>query len=110
MRSASECNAVECGAVERMRSACAVAFLISDRSAAAGRLGSLSAAAAASERASEQAPLLLPYPSSRFGLRPWLGPSVHVRVRLSVRVRPRPTIILSSSSVPRRRLRSSIRP
>ena len=104
MRSASECNAVECSAVER--SACAVAFLISDRSVDRRQqedwVRCLLAAAATSERRSS---FPLP-PRGSFGLRPWLGPSVHVRpsvrppalpsVRPSVRVRqsfspPRPS-------------------
>ena len=103
MRSASECNAVECSAVER--SACAVAFLISDRSVDRRQqedwVRCLLAAAATSERRSSfPLPLLL---EVRSGCVPgWVLPSTSVRP--SVRppalpsVRPRPAIILSSSS------------
>ena len=103
MRSASECNAVECSAVER--SACAVAFLISDRSVDRRQqedwVRCLLAAAATSERRSSfPLPLLL---EVRSGCVPgWVLPSTSVRptvrpsVRPSVRVRqsfspPRPS-------------------
>ena len=95
MRSASECNAVECSAVER--SACAVAFLISDRSVDRRQqedwVRCLLAAAATSERRSSfPLPLLL---EVRSGCVPgWVLPSTSVRPS----VRPRPAIILSSSS------------
>ena len=98
MRSASECNAVECSAVER--SACAVAFLISDRSVDRRQqedwVRCLLAAAATSERRSSfPLPLLLevrsgcvpgwvlPSTSVRPSVRPPFRPSVRVRVRQS---------------------------
>ena len=105
MRSASECNAVECSAVER--SACAVAFLISDRSVDRRQqedwVRCLLAAAATSERRSSfPLPLLLevrsgcvpgwvlPSTSVRPSVRPPFRPSVRVRVRQSFSP-PRPS-------------------
>ena len=111
MRSASECNAVECSAVER--SACAVAFLISDRSVDRRQqedwVRCLLAAAATSERRSSfPLPLLL---EVRSGCVPgWVLPSTSVRP--SVRPSARPSVRPSASGnhslllVPRRRLRS----
>ena len=86
MRSASECNAVECSAVER--SACAVAFLISDRSVDRRQqedwVRCLLAAAATSERRSSfPLPLLL---EVRSGCVPgWVLPSTSVRPSVCVR-------------------------
>ena len=81
--SASECNAVECSAVER--SACAVAFLISDRSIAAG-----------TQEDSVRC-LLLP-PRAPLLLGSGRVPGLVLPSKSVASVRPRPAIILSSSS------------